>query len=64
MGARAIILSPSRELAIQTQKVCKELAKYTDLRTCIVVGGDNLEDQFAMIAGNPDMYVIVKLNIF
>ncbi|EXX74025.1 uncharacterized protein OCT59_002054 [Rhizophagus irregularis] len=57
VGARAIILSPSRELALQTQKVCKELAKYTDLRSCLVVGGDNLEDQFAMIAGNPDIVI-------
>ncbi|GBC00003.1 hypothetical protein RclHR1_03700010 [Rhizophagus clarus] len=57
VGARAIILSPSRELALQTQKVCKELAKYTDLRSCLVVGGDNLDDQFEMIAGNPDIII-------
>ncbi|KAF0553306.1 DEAD-domain-containing protein [Gigaspora margarita] len=57
VGARAIILSPSRELAIQTQKVCKELTKYTDLRTCLLVGGDSLEDQFAMFANNPDIIV-------
>ncbi|CAG8573058.1 787_t:CDS:10 [Funneliformis caledonium] len=57
VGARAVILSPSRELALQTQKVCKELAKHTDLRTCILVGGDSLEDQFAMIAGNPDIVI-------
>ncbi|CAG8755013.1 9132_t:CDS:2, partial [Racocetra persica] len=57
VGARAIILSPSRELALQTQKVCKELTKYTDLRTCLLVGGDNLEDQFAMFANNPDIIV-------
>ncbi|CAJ0905098.1 17227_t:CDS:2, partial [Entrophospora sp. SA101] len=55
VGTRAIILSPSRELALQTQKVCKELAKYTDIRACILVGGDNLEDQFSMILGNPDV---------
>ncbi|CAG8485308.1 1389_t:CDS:10 [Dentiscutata heterogama] len=57
VGARAIILSPSRELALQTQKVCKELTKYTDLRNCLLVGGDNLEDQFAMFANNPDIIV-------
>ncbi|KAG9286488.1 hypothetical protein G9A89_014654 [Geosiphon pyriformis] len=56
-GARAIILSPSRELALQTQKVCKELGKYTDLRSCILVGGDSLDEQFAMIASNPDILI-------
>ena len=55
VGARAVIMSPSRELAMQTQKVCKELGKYTDLRSCILVGGDSLEEQFAMLAANPDM---------
>lgn len=28
-GARAVILSPSRELALQTFKFCKELSRYT-----------------------------------
>ncbi|KAF9969077.1 ATP-dependent RNA helicase dbp10 [Actinomortierella ambigua] len=57
VGARAIVLSPSRELAMQTQKVCKELGKYTDLRSCILVGGDSLEDQFSMLAANPDILI-------
>lgn len=55
VGARAIILSPSRELALQTRKVCSEFAKYTDLRSCLLVGGDSLEDQFEMFSANPDM---------
>ncbi|KAF9913756.1 ATP-dependent RNA helicase dbp10 [Lobosporangium transversale] len=57
VGARAVIMSPSRELAMQTQKVCKELGKHTDLRSCILVGGDSLEDQFAMLAANPDILI-------
>ncbi|ORX88505.1 DEAD-domain-containing protein [Basidiobolus meristosporus CBS 931.73] len=57
VGARAIVLSPSRELAMQTQKVAKELGKYTDLRSCIIVGGDNMEDQFQMLAANPDIII-------
>jgi ATP-dependent RNA helicase DDX54/DBP10 len=52
-GARAIILSPSRELALQTLKVVKELGRGTDLRTILLVGGDNMEEQFGEIIGNP-----------
>lgn len=44
-GARAVILSPSRELALQTHKVVKELGRYTDLRTAVLVGGDSMEAQ-------------------
>ena len=57
VGCRALILSPSRELATQTHKFCKELSKYTDLRCCLFVGGDNMDDQFAAIASNPDVII-------
>lgn len=42
VGARALILSPSRELALQTLKVIKELGKGTDLKCVLLVGGDSL----------------------
>ena len=56
VGARAVILSPSRELALQTIKVVKEFGKGTDLRTTLLVGGDSLEDQFSSMA-NPDIII-------
>ena len=46
---------PSRELAIQTLKVVKEMGKGSDLRTVLLVGGDSLEEQFASVMQNPDM---------
>lgn len=57
VGARAIIMSPSRELALQTLKVVKELGKGTDLRTILLVGGDSLEEQFSSMASNPDIII-------
>ncbi|MEV8864480.1 DEAD/DEAH box helicase, partial [Klebsiella pneumoniae] len=40
-GARALILAPTRELTLQLHKVVKELGRYTDLRTAVLVGGDS-----------------------
>ena len=57
VGARAVVLSPSRELALQTLKVVKELGKGTDLRTTLLVGGDSLEEQFGNVASNPDIII-------
>jgi ATP-dependent RNA helicase DDX54/DBP10 len=57
VGARALILSPSRELATQTLKATMDLAKYTDLRACAFVGGENMEDQFNAMASNPDIVI-------
>lgn len=57
VGARAIIMSPSRELALQTLKVVKEFGRGTDLKTILLVGGDSLEEQFGMMATNPDIII-------
>lgn len=57
VGARAVILSPSRELAEQTLKVVNDFTRGTDLRSVLVVGGYSLEDQFGMIMGNPDIII-------
>jgi ATP-dependent RNA helicase DDX54/DBP10 len=45
VGARGIIMSPSRELALQTLRVVKDLGRGTDLRTILLVGGDSLEER-------------------
>jgi len=57
IGARALILSPTRELATQTFKFTKELGKFTNLRATLVLGGDRMEDQFAAIHENPDIII-------
>jgi ATP-dependent RNA helicase DDX54/DBP10 len=56
-GARAAVLSPTRELAMQTHKVIQELARHTDLRAAALVGGDSLEAQWAELAAGPDVLV-------
>lgn len=57
IGARAVILSPSREIAIQTHRVFKDFAKGSDIRSVLLTGGDSLEDQFGMMMSNPDVIV-------
>ncbi|RKO99167.1 hypothetical protein CXG81DRAFT_14893, partial [Caulochytrium protostelioides] len=57
MGARAIILSPSRELALQTSKFALALGRFTDLKIATLVGGEALDQHFASIAQNPDIII-------
>jgi ATP-dependent RNA helicase DDX54/DBP10 len=77
-GARALILLPTRELALQVLKVGKELVRgwhsgHNDhagdnkddedskrsqaMKWGLVVGGESLDEQFEMIASNPDVFV-------
>jgi len=57
VGARCLILSPTRELALQTLDFCKKFSKSTNLRFALVVGGNQLEGQFEKLAQNPDIII-------
>merc|ERR1719187_1777103 len=54
-GARAQVLSPTRELALQTLRFAKDLGRFTGLKFECVLGGDSMEKQFAAIHENPDV---------
>ncbi|TIB86623.1 DEAD-domain-containing protein [Wallemia mellicola] len=65
-GARSLILVPSRELALQILRVGKELVKgykkemgegQEEMRWSVIVGGESLDDQFSLIASNPDVII-------
>lgn len=56
-GARAMILSPTRELALQTLKFVKELGRFLGLKSAVILGGDSMDDQFSALHGNPDIIV-------
>ncbi|XVE60210.1 hypothetical protein DITRI_Ditri05aG0109600 [Diplodiscus trichospermus] len=56
-GVRALILSPTRDLALQALKFTNELGKFTGLRISFLVGGDSMESQFEELAQNPDIII-------
>ncbi|MCL7048901.1 hypothetical protein MKW94_001622 [Papaver nudicaule] len=56
-GVRALILSPTRDLSLQTLKFAQDLGRFTDLRISLLVGGDSMESQFEELAQNPDIII-------
>lgn len=56
-GVRGLILAPTRELALQSLKFTSKIAKFTDLRCCLIVGGESMNAQFDALAANPDLIV-------
>merc|ERR1719361_2606845 len=54
-GARALILSPTRELALQTLKFTRELGCFMDLKAAIIMGGDSFDVQFSALHEGPDI---------
>uniref|UniRef100_A0A224XCK6 RNA helicase n=2 Tax=Panstrongylus TaxID=65342 RepID=A0A224XCK6_9HEMI len=41
---QALIIVPTRELALQTSQICIELAKHTQIKVMVTTGGTNLRD--------------------
>lgn len=54
---RAIIIAPTRELAIQIHKDAIALGKYTDLKLALVYGGVDYEKQRKSLGGGIDILI-------
>ena len=57
VDARALIISPTRELGMQIEDNIKTFAKYTDLRTVVLYGGLGPKTQIAELKKGVDIIV-------
>lgn len=56
-GARALILSPTRELSLQTARFFREYSTNTTLKAASLIGGEPLPPQFDALTTNPDVLI-------
>ncbi|XP_071836230.1 ATP-dependent RNA helicase DDX24-like [Apostichopus japonicus] len=56
-GLMALILTPTRELAVQIKNHIMAAAKYTDVQVAVVVGGMSLEKQSRILKRKPEIVV-------
>eukprot|EP00897_Mesotaenium_endlicherianum_P008915 jgi/Mesen1/8051/ME000043S07436 len=56
-ATRVLILTPTRELAVQVHSMTEKLAQFTDIRTCLVVGGLSNKVQETALRTRPDIVV-------
>lgn len=56
-GMRFVVLSPTRELAQQTQQVFNKLGALAQLTSCCVIGGENIDRQKKIIADGASVLV-------
>jgi hypothetical protein len=54
---RALIITPTRELAVQIEKHLKAVAKYTDISICLVIGGMAAPKQERILSKGPDIVI-------
>jgi ATP-dependent RNA helicase DDX27 len=56
-GPKALIMTPTRELAQQLQSVCQSIAKYAAVSSALVIGGSSNEELAAALHPTPDVVV-------
>lgn len=56
-GTRGIVLSPTRELSLQTLRVLKKLSHFTEIKSIGIHGGEGMEQQFNALSSKPDVIV-------
>jgi ATP-dependent RNA helicase RhlE len=54
---RALILTPTRELAIQVEESMRTYGKHTNLRSTVVYGGVDIKQQLAIVRGGVEILV-------
>ena len=54
---KALVLTPTRELAIQIDECCRDYARYTDIRHCVIFGGVNQRPQVDALQKGVDLLV-------
>ena len=56
-GTRILILLPTRELALQTQKNIEKLTAFTYIKSGVIIGGEAFKHQVATIRKNPEILI-------
>lgn len=61
---QALVLVPTRELALQTSQICIELAKHMDIKVMVTTGGTDLRDDIMRIyqTGLYLLYLFIRIN--
>ncbi|CAI7814819.1 unnamed protein product [Closterium sp. NIES-53] len=56
-ATRVLVLTPTRELAVQVHSMVEKLAQFTDIRCGLVVGGLSIKNQEVALRTRPDIVV-------
>ena len=56
-GLRALVLTPTRELAQQIEASLRAYGRYLPLKTCVLVGGVSMSGQVSSLRKRPDIVV-------
>jgi len=56
---QALVIVPTRELALQTSQICIELSKHMNARIMVTTGGTNLKDDIMRILDKGKLFQLI-----
>jgi len=56
-NSKALVVAPTRELAMQILEECHTLLRGTGIRTVLLIGGTNIRPQFQKLNGRPSLVI-------
>jgi ATP-dependent RNA helicase DDX27 len=59
-----LVLTPTRELAVQVHSMIQKLSQFTDIQAALVVGGLSLQAQAAALRAGPEIVVATPVSFY
>ena len=57
-GGTGLIILPTRELALQVDETINKISKGLNIKTAVLIGGQNMNRQIGLLRGKPDIIIV------
>ena len=57
-GGAGLVILPTRELALQVDEAINKISKGLNIKTAVLIGGQNINRQIGLLRGKPDIIVV------
>ena len=57
-GGRGLIILPTRELALQVDEIINKIGRSLNIKTAVLIGGQNMNRQISLLRRNPDIIIV------
>ena len=57
-GGNGLVVLPTRELALQVDETINKIGRGLNIKTAVLIGGQNINRQISLLRGNPDIIIV------
>ncbi|NOQ68253.1 DEAD/DEAH box helicase, partial [Patescibacteria group bacterium] len=57
-GGNGLVVLPTRELALQVDETINKIGRSLNIKTAVLIGGQNINRQISLLRGKPDIIIV------